>query len=75
MAHLRTTGDGRHSLHPDLSRLQAAKHQLFSKIVLGGILAKNGMASFSNSLNEADVEAIQHYLLKKQSELYNEQKE
>jgi len=66
--------DGRNSLHPDLSRLDAGKHQLFKEIVLGGILAKYGMASFSNSLNEADVEAIQHYLLKRQTELYNQQK-
>jgi len=66
--------DGRHSLHPDLSRLDAGKHQLFKEIVLGGILAKNGMASFSNSLSEADVEAIQHYLLKQQTVLYNKQK-
>ena len=64
--------DGRHSLHPDLSMLPATKHQLFRDIVLGGVLAKNGMASFSNSLTEADVEAIQHYVLKKQSELYNQ---
>jgi len=42
---------------------------------LGGILAKNGMASFSNSLSEADVEAIQQYLLKRQSDLYNQNKD
>ena len=68
-------GDGRNSLHPDLSRLPVTKHQLFSQIVLGGILAKNGMASFSNSLTEEDVEAIQHYLLKQQSDFYNKQKD
>ena len=55
--------------------LPVTKHQLFSQIVLGGILAKNGMASFSNSLTEEDVEAIQHYLLKQQSDFYNKQKD
>jgi quinohemoprotein ethanol dehydrogenase len=68
-------GDGRNSLHPDLSTLPAAKHQLFREIVLGGILAKNGMASFSNSLNAEDVEAIQQFLLKQQTVLYNKQKD
>ena len=42
---------------------------------MGGILAKNGMASFSNSLSEADVEAIQNYLLKKQTALYQQEKD
>jgi len=41
---------------------------------MGGILAKNGMAGFSNSLSKADVEAIQQYLLKRQSDLYNQKK-
>ena len=56
------------SQHPDLSKLTEAKHMVFKDIVLGGILSQNGMASFSNSLNEEDVEAIHHYLLKKQGE-------
>jgi hypothetical protein len=37
--------------------------------VLGGILAENGMASFSNSLNKEDVEAIHHFLLMVQTSL------
>jgi len=36
---------------------------------------QGGMVSFSNFLTEADVEAIHHYVLKKQSELYNQQKD
>jgi quinohemoprotein ethanol dehydrogenase len=43
--------------------------------VLKGILSENGMANFSNSLNEDDVEAIHNYLLKKQTELYKKQGE
>ncbi|MDZ7648332.1 MAG: hypothetical protein U5K54_14735 [Cytophagales bacterium] len=50
-----------------------AKHQVFNDIVLKGILSENGMANFSNSLSEADVEAIHNYLLKKQTELYKKQ--
>jgi quinohemoprotein ethanol dehydrogenase len=63
-------GTNRSSLHPDLSKLTEAKHKLFKEIVLGGILAQNGMASFSNSLSEQDVEAIHAYLLDAQTKSY-----
>lgn len=68
-------GEWHHSLHPDLSNLTIAKHQTFNDIVLGGILAENGMASFSNSLNEEDVEAIHHFLLMVQTSLNKKGKE
>jgi quinohemoprotein ethanol dehydrogenase len=61
------------SQHPDLSKLPEAKHMLFNDILLKGILAQNGMANFSNSLTEADAEAIHHFLLKKQQESYAEE--
>jgi quinohemoprotein ethanol dehydrogenase len=67
-------GDKHLSQHPDLSKLTEAKHQTFNDIVLKGILSQNGMASFSNSLSEADVEAIHHFLLKKQAEGYLKEK-
>jgi quinohemoprotein ethanol dehydrogenase len=63
-------GDRHLSQHPDLSKLPIAKHKLFREIVLGGILAQNGMANFSNSLTEEDVEAIHHFLMKKQREAF-----
>jgi len=63
-------GDRHLSQHPDLSKLTEAKHMVFNDILLKGILSKNGMANFSNSLSEADVEAIHQYLLKKQVEVY-----
>jgi quinohemoprotein ethanol dehydrogenase len=66
-------GDRHTSQHPDLSKLPEAKHMLFNDILLKGILAQNGMANFSNSLSEADVEAIHHFLLKKQTAVYAEQ--
>jgi len=66
-------GDQHTSQHPDLSKMQEAKHMVFNDILLKGILSQNGMASFSNSLSEADVEAIHHFLLKKQTETLAEQ--
>ena len=66
-------GERHLSQHPDLSKIPIAKHQLFKDIVLGGILAQNGMANFSNSLNEDDVEAIHNFLLKRQTELYKQE--
>jgi quinohemoprotein ethanol dehydrogenase len=66
-------GDRHLSQHPDLSKLPEAKHLLFNDILLKGILSQNGMANFSNSLSETDAEAIHHFLLKKQTELYHEE--
>ena len=63
-------GDRHLSQHPDLSKLPEAKHLLFNDILLKGILSQNGMASFSNSLSEKDAEAIHHFLIKKQKEVY-----
>ncbi|WP_336517753.1 PQQ-dependent dehydrogenase, methanol/ethanol family [Pollutibacter soli] len=63
-------GDGTNTLHPDLLRLPEAKHKLFKEIVLGGLLAKYGMASFGNSLKEKDVEAVQEYLVSQQKKAY-----
>lgn len=68
-------GDNHFSQHPDLAKLQIAKHQLFKEIVLGGILIPNGMASFSNTLNENDVEAIHHFLLKEQTMQYKKEQD
>jgi len=63
-------GDNHLSQHPDLSKLTEAKHIKFNDILLKGILSENGMANFSNSLNEEDVEAIHQFLIKKQVEGY-----
>jgi quinohemoprotein ethanol dehydrogenase len=41
--------------------------------VLKGILSENGMANFSNSLSEEDVEAIHHYLIKQQTISYEKE--
>ncbi|MES2647078.1 MAG: PQQ-dependent dehydrogenase, methanol/ethanol family [Bacteroidota bacterium] len=66
--------ESRHnSLHPDLLKLTLAKHQLFEKIVLGGMLSSGGMASFKNSLSSQDVEAIHHYLVALQTAAFRKQ--
>jgi quinohemoprotein ethanol dehydrogenase len=66
-------GDKHLSQHPDLSKLTPAKHMVFNDILLKGILSQNGMANFSNSLSEEDVEAIHQYLLKQQTESYKKE--
>lgn len=66
-------GDMHLSQHPDLSKMTEAKHLKFNEIVLKGILSVNGMANFSNSLSEEDVEAIHHYLLKQQTMSYEKE--
>jgi len=48
---------------PDLFAMPPEMHSLFKKIVLGGLLEQNGMASFADMLSEADVEAIQAYIV------------
>lgn len=49
---------------PDLRHMSKEKHALFRDIVLGGMLEPNGMASFADVLNEAEVGAIQAYIIK-----------
>ena len=63
-------GDGHFSQHPDLAKMQKGTHDLFAQIVLEGLFSKNGMASFSNSLSEEEVESIQHYLVSEQRRIY-----
>lgn len=48
---------------PDLRRLTHEKHQIFKQIVLEGVLEPLGMSSFAEYLTEADVEAIQAYIV------------
>lgn len=48
---------------PNLKNMQEFTHDLFSEIVLEGLLVGNGMPDFSDVLTEADVEAIHAYLI------------
>ena len=47
---------------PDLRKMTTDTHDLFNKIVLGGILGSNGMAGFADVLSEDDVDNIHHYV-------------
>lgn len=48
---------------PNLKNMQPFTHELFTEIVLEGLLVGNGMPNFSDVLTEADVEAIHAYLI------------
>ena len=63
-----------YSQYPNLAKLNSSVHNIFRDIVLKGVFAQNGMASFEDVLKESDVDAIQHYLVKQQIDLYEEQK-
>jgi mono/diheme cytochrome c family protein len=57
-------GGAARSSFPDLRRAPALHDQaLFDSIVLGGILADKGMASFSEYLEEGDTVALRAYLI------------
>ena len=61
------------SQYPNLAMLVKPTHTIFKKIVLEGAYAQNGMASFADILDESDVDAIQHFLISEQTQLYQEQ--
>ena len=46
----------------DLRKMSSGTHDLFNQIVLEGLLANNGMASFSDVLSEEQVDNIHHYI-------------
>lgn len=48
---------------PNLKKMQPYTHEIFSEIVLEGLLVPNGMPSFKGALNESDIEAIHAYLI------------
>jgi quinohemoprotein ethanol dehydrogenase len=51
------------SILPDLRRMTAATHALFSAIVLGGAYSAKGMGHFDDVLSPADAEAVHAYLV------------
>ena len=59
-----------YSQYPNLAKLNPSTHNIFQDIVLKGVFSQNGMASFADVLNEREVTAIQHYLIKQQIALY-----
>jgi quinohemoprotein ethanol dehydrogenase len=63
-------GEYHTSSHPDLAKLPLETHDAFPDIVLRGRLKANGMTSFDDVLSEEDVNAIHHFLIKQQKELF-----
>jgi quinohemoprotein ethanol dehydrogenase len=62
------------NITPDLRKIGKGMHDNFKKIVLGGLMAPLGMASFSDVLTESDVQAIQAYVIDASWSAYNAQK-
>jgi quinohemoprotein ethanol dehydrogenase len=62
---LRCHGAGAASsgLYPDLRMSAPAVHNIWQQIVLEGVYAGNGMASFTNALNKDEVDAIHAYVI------------
>jgi quinohemoprotein ethanol dehydrogenase len=55
---------------PDLRYMTAETHAAFNDIVLGGIRAANGMASFADRLSPEDAEAIRAYIVSRAHSTY-----
>lgn len=53
---------------PDLRYLPADKHAIFGSIVRGGALQAHGMPAFSDLMDDADVRAIQAWILERTQE-------
>jgi quinohemoprotein ethanol dehydrogenase len=66
-------GDARLSAYPDLHRLTAGTHAAFDSIVLGGMYASGGMASFRDRYTPEQVRMIQAHLIREQGRLYREE--
>lgn len=54
------------SITPDLRRMQPGTHQMFSKIVLEGLLRQNGMPRWNDVLKPDEVAAIHAWLIDEQ---------
>jgi len=54
--------EGVPSGYPDLKRIPPGVYAAFERIVLGGALRSEGMASFADVLHPSDVQAIEAYL-------------
>jgi quinohemoprotein ethanol dehydrogenase len=71
--HIAGNNNAFYSQYPNLGKMDSGVHAIFKDIVLKGVYAQNGMASFADVLEESDVNAIQQYLVNIQTELYQKQ--
>lgn len=63
---------GAPGLVPNLFAMPQGKHAIFRQILLDGALEANGMANFSDLLNEQDVEALHAYIVERTKALKGE---
>ena len=49
--------------YPDLRRMTLDTHEMFNDIVMGGLLAPRGMASFADTMSNEQAQAIHAYLI------------
>ena len=66
-------GEARLAAYPDLHRMTAETHAAFESIVLGGIYANGGMASFRDLYSPEQVRMLHAYLIREQGTLYREE--
>ncbi|MCZ6675100.1 MAG: c-type cytochrome [Verrucomicrobia bacterium] len=52
----------------DLRMMQPETHKIYKEIVLGGVYAEIGMASFADLLDETDIEHIRAYIVSRANE-------
>lgn len=52
-------------LYPDLRQSSEGVHKIWKQILLDGVLAPRGMASFADVLTEEDVDAIHSYVIQR----------
>jgi quinohemoprotein ethanol dehydrogenase len=72
--HMAGESKSRYSHYPNLAKMSESTHSIFNEIVLEGAFANIGMDSFEDVLDEEGTEAIHHYLIHKQKELYSSDK-
>lgn len=66
-------GEARLSAYPDLHRLTVETHAVFDSIVLGGLYASGGMASFRDRYTPDQVRMLQAHLIREQGRLHLEE--
>lgn len=64
---------GKGGVVSDLRYLDAATHEIFDEIVLGGVFSGVGMVSFADLLSENDVADVHNYLIAAAHQTWNEQ--
>jgi quinohemoprotein ethanol dehydrogenase len=65
--------DNWYSQYPNLASMRESIYMNLKEIVLKGAYSQFGMSSFADVLDENDVEALKHFLISEQIELFEQQ--